>query len=91
MQKVAANEKSCSKNEKWPKSCRATCEKPQELNGAKEIEITTGTCVINYHKKGGASKPSLIPLNKVFYMYVMVLYVFSIEFFRGHTDIFQSP
>ena len=54
MEKVAGNEKSCSKCEKLPKSCRATCGRPEELNGAKEIEITRGTCV-----KKDASKPSL--------------------------------
>ena len=61
MEKVAGNEKSCSEYEKLPKSCRATCGKPEELNGAKEIEITRGTCVINHHKKG-ASKPPFILL-----------------------------
>ena len=51
MEKVAGNEKSCSKYEKLPKSCRATCGKPEELNGAKEIEITRGTYVIDNHKR----------------------------------------
>ena len=49
MEKVAGNEKSCSKYDELPKSCRATCGKPEELNAAKEIEITRGTCVINHH------------------------------------------
>ena len=60
MEKVAGNEKSCSKYEKLPKSCRATCGKPEELNGAKEIEITRGTCVIDHHKKDASNPPFIL-------------------------------